>query len=340
MSRFQGRVRRKIFTGMTCSEDKYLVNGTCCDRCVAGQYMVAKCDLKHETKCAECGRDRFTATTNHLDKCQVCKKCNSINNQEKAKDCTAQEDTVCKCVTGYYCSNEQCDHCQLLTKCPLGEGVKVHATRTNDTACAPCPDGTYSNVTDYYSPCQTHTRCEDFGRVVKTQGTPTTDAICGDFQSYCSWILPTGLWSGLLLTALILFGLICWRSKQKKKTKTFLQQPFKSAGVDSRVAVPLVEVVPAAPVTQLESLLPFTELNGHCLDSCDVEDCKPPLSNSDDGTVVYDAEERVESSPPTSPLKASVSFTDSNHINGSAGDCTGNFRRTYSEPQEDEWCGT
>ncbi|KAM8870357.1 tumor necrosis factor receptor superfamily member 5 isoform 2-T2 [Spinachia spinachia] len=307
---------------MNCNADKYFVNGRCCDRCEAGKYLVATCDETNKSKCVECGRDGFTATKNHLDKCRVCKKCHS--GRKQVEPCTAQEDTVCRCETGYYCTNGPCDYCKPLTRCPVGEGVKVHATRTNDTVCDPCPDGTYSNVTDFYSLCQTHTRCEDFGKVVKTHGTATADAVCGDFKSYCSWMLPTGLWSGLLLTALILFCLlICWTSKRKKKKKTFLQQPFKSAGV-----------VPAAPVTQLEVSLPFTELNGHCLQS-DMEDYL-----SDDDTVGCDTQERMESRPPITPLKAPVLFTDSNHINGSAEHCTGNFRRTVSEPQEDEWCGT
>lgn len=109
---------------------------------------------------------------------------------------------------------------------------------------------------------------------------------------------------------------------------------------ESSVAVSLVEMVPAAPVTQLELSLPFTERNGHCQESCDVEDCKLPLFNPDDNAVSCDSQERVDSSLPITRLKASVSFTKSNHINGSAGYCTGNFLRTYSEPQEDEYCET
>lgn len=31
----------------------------------------------------------------------------------------------------------------------------------------------------------------------------------------CHWALPAGLWSGLVLTALVLFGLFCWRLKRK-----------------------------------------------------------------------------------------------------------------------------
>lgn len=32
--------------------------------------------------------------------------------------------------------------------------------------------------------------------------------------SECQWILPAGLWSGLVLTAIVLFALICWRKKR------------------------------------------------------------------------------------------------------------------------------
>ncbi|XP_068425548.1 tumor necrosis factor receptor superfamily member 5 [Clinocottus analis] len=320
---------------MNCtSEDKYIQkDGICCDRCAAGQYMLNECDNTHTTNCTKCVPGRYTATKNHLPKCHVCKDCSSINNQKKVKDCTAQENTVCRCMPGFYCSNDDCDHCWPLTNCNLGEGVKVQATYTNDTICAPCPVGAYSNVTDFHSTCQTHTRCEDLGRVLKTPGTSTTDAICGNFKSHCPWILPTSLWSGLLLTALILLGLICWRAKrksykaEKNETRTFLQHPFKSTEVDSSVVISLVGLVPAAPATQLETSLPITELNGHCQESCAVNGCKLPLFIPDESVVSCDTHEHVDGSLPTTPQKASEY-------------CTGNFLRTYSEPQEDEWCGT
>ncbi|XP_056301130.1 tumor necrosis factor receptor superfamily member 5 [Pseudoliparis swirei] len=331
---------------MNCSsEDKYTKkDGICCDRCAAGQYMLAECDDTHTTKCGPCGPGRYTATKNHLPKCYVCKDCSSINNQRKVKDCTEQENTVCRCMPGFYCVNDPCDHCWEVTLCLLGEGVKVQAAHTNDTLCAPCQDGTYSNVTDFHSACQAHTRCEDFGRVLKTPGTPKADAICGNFKSHCPWILPTGLWSGLLLTALILFGLICWRAKrksykaEKKETRTFLQNPFTSTGADSCVAISLVEMAAAAPSPQPETSSPITE--GHHRDSCPLEGCTPPLFIPDDSVVSCDTHEHVDGSHPQTPLRASVSFTDSHHINGNAGYRPGHFLRTYSEPQEDEWCGT
>lgn len=31
---------------------------------------------------------------------------------------------MCECVTGFYCSNDKCDHCRPVSRCPVGKGVK------------------------------------------------------------------------------------------------------------------------------------------------------------------------------------------------------------------------
>ncbi|XP_042370818.1 tumor necrosis factor receptor superfamily member 1B-like, partial [Plectropomus leopardus] len=129
----------------------------CCDRCAPGQYKQAECDSTKRTVCAKCEDRFYTNTKNHLPKCQPCTSCNSNNKQKEFKKCTAQEDTVCECVAGFYCTDDQCTHCLGLTKCHVGKGVMVQATRTKDTVCAPCVNGTYSNVTDDHSPCRIHT---------------------------------------------------------------------------------------------------------------------------------------------------------------------------------------
>ncbi|XP_059196004.1 tumor necrosis factor receptor superfamily member 5 [Centropristis striata] len=315
---------------MNCSNgNKYQKNGICCDRCAAGEYVRTECDSEKPTECAECRREYFTSAANHLKRCQRCRYCDPSNHLRKLKECTGKEDTVCECEDGFYCSDPQCEHCNPATMCSEGQGVKFKATRTNNTVCAVCEDGTFNNVTDSISPCRSHTRCEAIGRDQKTAGTSTTDAICGGLKTHCPWMLPTGLWSGLVLTALILFGLACWRAKRKS---------YRTGR--SSVPVPVVEVVAAVPITRLELPLHFTELNGHCQESCPMEDCKLPLFNADDDPISSIKKDSVDISRPITPLKVSVSFTESNHIAESDGFSTGNFLRTYSEPQEDEWCGT
>ncbi|KAM3615266.1 uncharacterized protein V6R79_025665 [Siganus canaliculatus] len=312
------------------SEDKFLSNDKrCCDRCPAGSYMKAECDGTRPTVCAKCEHGGYTTTKNYLSKCQPCRSCPSNKRLSVMKNCTSQEDTVCSCGFGFHCNNERCEFCQPMRECNIGEGVKIEATRTKDAICAPCVEGTYSNVSDFHSPCRPHTRCEDYGRELKTPGTSKADAICGNFKYHCHWILPAGLWAGLVLTALILFGFMCWRRKCKS------YRPGRSP-----VAVTYAEAISAAPDSHLDLPLPSTE-NSYCQESCKLHiDVLPVFISGDmiDGDK-KDRVDMVDIVPPITPLKASVSFSESCNGNRNAG-YSNSFLRTYSEPQEDEYCGT
>ncbi|XP_068180317.1 tumor necrosis factor receptor superfamily member 5 [Antennarius striatus] len=311
------------------NEDKYLSkDGRCCDRCHAGFHMKAECNAKKRTECVECRRGLYTARKNHLSSCYVCLECSHINNQRKVKECTAQENTVCECLPGFYCNNDQCDYCIPVSVCRLGEGVKVKATQTHDTVCAPCEEGTYSNITDFHSACRSHTRCEEIGRVTTFPGTRTNDTTCGDFISHCHWMLPTGLWSGLVLTVLILFGLICWREKRKS---------YRAAR--SINSITLTEVVPATPDRALALSLTSTEINRSYQGSFTVDGYDLQPFHTDDNVTGGSTQDSLDSCLPITPLKASISFVKTSHDNGSAAYSTGKVLRTCSEPQEDEWYG-
>ncbi|XP_060936746.1 tumor necrosis factor receptor superfamily member 5 [Limanda limanda] len=306
---------------MNCtSEDKYLKDGKCCDRCPAGTHVQTDCDGTNRTKCDACRHGFYMATKNHLMKCQLCKKCNYQNKQRESKYCSALEDTKCECETGFFCSNDQCEHCQPVTQCPVGEGVRVPANRTNDTICAPCEEGTYSNVTDFISRCKTHTRCRELGRDLRVRGTQKNDSSCTDVLPRCSWMLPTVLWSGLVLTTLVLLAVFVFCRAKRRSLRA------------ARSSVPVTaEVVTTVLVRSLDLSLPSTEPNGHCQESCAPEESKLPLCSTDVSLVSCD----VESSLPITPLKFSASFARSSP---NTGDRTSNFHRMPSEPQEDEWC--
>uniref|UniRef100_A0A673ZA13 Tumor necrosis factor receptor superfamily member 5-like n=1 Tax=Salmo trutta TaxID=8032 RepID=A0A673ZA13_SALTR len=175
----------------------------------------------------------------------------SGNNQRVLRECEASSDRQCVCKTGYYCSDDGCEHCRPVALCPLGSGVVNQATPQNDTVCAPCRPGTYNSVNDAITHCQSHTRCGDLGREVKSAGTETTDAVCGAFISRCPWILPTSLWAGLVVTSLIII-LICiyWRAKRQS------YMPANSSG-------PGIPVEPAPPSFAPAELKFPTECNSH-----------------------------------------------------------------------------
>ncbi|XP_054638456.1 tumor necrosis factor receptor superfamily member 5 isoform X1 [Dunckerocampus dactyliophorus] len=300
------------------AEDKYLSKGgRCCDRCPPGSFVQADCDDAKKTQCGACGRGLYTATRNHLSSCIVCRQCSASNNQRTAKECTAHKDTVCGCLTGFFCSRNPCEHCMPATICFPGSGVKVQTTGANDTVCAPCEKGTYSNVSDSQSACQMHTRCEDLGRELKTPGTSTTDAICGDLKSGCPWILPAGLWLGFVLTILAVLGLMCWTAKRKS---------HKTA----RSSIPVHEVKTASAIIDslLEPQLPNPAPYDLCQKSDTTAACQFTIFNPDDSPVSDSTEDNMG-------LPASLKTDSSDHRNG-----TDVYHRSYSEPQEDEWCGT
>ncbi|XP_047454258.1 tumor necrosis factor receptor superfamily member 5 [Mugil cephalus] len=308
---------------MNCTSNQYLKNGRCCDRCPAGTYLKTDCNGNRGTECATCQPGTYIDTINYLSNCHTCRPCHSSNNLVTVKNCTATQNTVCKCETGFYCVNEECEHCFPVSGCPPGSGVKSQATRTTNTVCTECGNGTFSNVTDFHSPCTAHTRCDLYGRHVKTEGTSMTDTICGNFKFNCHWMLPAGLWSGLVFTLLIVFVvLLLWRVKRKS---------YKA--VSSSIPVNLVEMVPAPPVCP-------SEQSSHCQETCTINDLKLTLFDQDDTPVISDINHSLISRLPKPLLKASVSFVESSHINGNSGYCTGNFIRSHSEPQEDEWWGT
>lgn len=63
--------------------------------------------------------------------------------------------------------------------------LRLAASHTNNTVCATCKDGTYSNVTDYYSPCQQHTRSEPPPYTCVTPASATLSVFCfWSFQTY------------------------------------------------------------------------------------------------------------------------------------------------------------
>ncbi|XP_061803919.1 tumor necrosis factor receptor superfamily member 5 [Nerophis lumbriciformis] len=301
-----------------CAPEEYVSrSGRCCDRCPAGNYVRADCDHTKKTECGCCERGSYTATRNHLRACRMCRQCSASNNQRTVKECMAHKDTVCECLTGFFCYGEPCEHCMPATSCPPGTGVKVPTTGANDTICALCDKGTFSNVSDFQSACQNHTRCQDLGRVLATPGTSTTDAICGNLTCGCSWVLPAGLWLGFVLTILVALGLMCWSAKHKS---------YKMA----RSSIPIHEVKKASIITDslLEPPLPNPASHDPGQKSGLTGGVRLTILTPDDCAVSCSPQDNMD-------LPATLQTDSSNHHNG-----TDVPHRSFSEPQEDEWCGT
>ncbi|KAK2902889.1 hypothetical protein QQF64_010246 [Cirrhinus molitorella] len=196
-----------------------------CSKCPKGTYMRSCNATTLHPVCEVCPRRTFIDQENHMSQCLPCKECSS-KNMERVKECEADKNTECRCLLGYYCehkSESQCDHCSPVSMCPPGKGVTSHHTLETDTVCRTCPSGTYSDVNDYISSCKNYTNCDDLGREIKSAGTSQTDVECGNFKpctTSCSWLLPASLWTGIVITAIIVFlilFIIYWRNKRQSK---------------------------------------------------------------------------------------------------------------------------
>lgn len=323
-------VAEREMSPSSCSDGQYLsATGHCCRLCDAGTHKLKDCNRTTDTQCRECGRGYFMAAKNSLDKCLQCKSCNS-RNQEPKQLCTAREDTVCACVSGFFCSEDSCDHCRRVSPCPEGYGVRTPATRTNNTICAPCEDGTFSNVSDSVSRCRPHTRCEHIGRKLDTKGTPTADAVCGKIcKSACDWTLPAGLWAGFVVTSLMVFALVLvWRIRRRRlQGEESLSQPEAPVDVVPEDEVQLKLPLPSKELSELYQEQTYSP--SYC--------CELPAFESDAPVNGCGPE---GSSAPITPFKASKSFSERQRLNSSSSFLSSSYRRTISEPQEDEWCGT
>ncbi|XP_067094498.1 tumor necrosis factor receptor superfamily member 5 isoform X2 [Osmerus mordax] len=320
-----------------CKLEEYRFEDRCCDRCPKGQHVVTDCTPSKPTTCKICQLNQYIPDWNFSHQCFSCRNlCSSNNHMKTTTECHPEQDRQCECVSGYYFIDKDKEHCTPVTKCNPGSGVKVHATTLNDTVCAPCPLGTFSPKKDLF-PCRPHTNCEKQGRELKSEGTYTSDAVCGPVIPRCSWMLPAGLWAGVVVTSIfiILFCVIYWKMKR---------QSYHKVSSPCRLAV--------EPVVITEPPYPCPELGKHCQETCDGEKrLKPVFVNSGEtvnshlllpsgNSLVLNAYHQhcnVENDGPSRTPLMDQSGQSVNDVNGHS---TISLVRMTSEPQEDEWGGT
>nr|XP_015193399.1 PREDICTED: tumor necrosis factor receptor superfamily member 5-like isoform X2 [Lepisosteus oculatus] len=265
----------------------------------------------------------------YKDKEKCCKKCPKDNHQITVSKCSADRNTQCECVSGYYCEDISCEHCLPWMICKPGEGARIPATPRNNAFCDSCPPGTYNNVTDSHTPCLQHTNCTVLGKVLKTAGTNISDSICGPYQcpNSSGWLLPASLWAGFTLFVVVFFVFLGFRSWRNKRQTIFTVA--KSADPEVKLIIPPViplsdQKLPVLSPDSPKTLICEPELTGLC-PGIPSETCDP--------SVIFDIEEDGVMLP---TLTATERF-DQSAIKDTG---TGNGFSApmyYSEPQEDEW---
>ncbi|XP_059817373.1 uncharacterized protein LOC132388966 [Hypanus sabinus] len=203
-----------------CSPAQYRHNDRCCSKCQKGFYQVEECSNTKDTKCQACEPGEYMDHLNFMSNCLRCAECETRSNLIKNASCTATHNTVCQCKGGHYCLHEEqgkCQRCKRISQCGSGNGVIRNATHKSDIHCAPCPPGTFSNVTDSWSPCQNHTVCALSGRFTAQPGNEHQDTACEQPIADSGWMWKVTL-SGVTVPLLFaLFALIAvWVCRRRK----------------------------------------------------------------------------------------------------------------------------
>nr|XP_055031782.1 tumor necrosis factor receptor superfamily member 14-like [Misgurnus anguillicaudatus] len=199
-----------------CYNGEYEINGQCCPMCDAGKRVLMHCDENTSITCISCIKDTYTDSSNGLSKCLQCSVCDLSNGLRVKKACTVTSDTVCEPLPGHYCIDVKGKSCLQARKhktCSPGQYINQTGTEFQNTECADCPAGSYSDGTL----CKLHTNCESLGKIAIKPGTEKDDAECSDNGP--SYILPLIL-TLCVVTVLCVLAVITVFIVKKKKQRT------------------------------------------------------------------------------------------------------------------------
>ncbi|XP_042314662.1 tumor necrosis factor receptor superfamily member 6 isoform X2 [Sceloporus undulatus] len=128
--------------GTICQTNtQYLYNTTtdafCCYSCDPGyvaEYVGCK-KADPRTKCKRCTEGiEYMDKFNHKTKCLRCNDCDSQHGLEVETNCTITQNIKCKCMPGFFCDSQPCQHCNPCDKCENGI-ILEKCTETKDAIC-------------------------------------------------------------------------------------------------------------------------------------------------------------------------------------------------------------
>ncbi|XP_013929881.1 PREDICTED: tumor necrosis factor receptor superfamily member 5 [Thamnophis sirtalis] len=161
----------------SCSPSQFLSNSRCCSKCPPGHKVAAACSGESNTTCTPCEEGHFQANWTGESHCTPLHHCRLSAGLLVHRNGSKERDVLCRCREGTHCSSHECETCLPHTSCGAREGVQREGNHVNDTLCAPCSLGHFSNVSSSTARCQPWSRCQE-GQVQKANGTQATDVVC------------------------------------------------------------------------------------------------------------------------------------------------------------------
>ncbi|XP_029411688.1 tumor necrosis factor receptor superfamily member 14 [Nannospalax galili] len=163
-----------------CQEEEYPVGAECCPRCSPGYHVKQVCSELTGTVCEPCSPQTYTAHANGLSQCLPCGVCDPDMGMVTWRECSGREDTICRCIQGYFCQTQDGDHCAMClphSTCSPGQRVQTRGNDSQDTMCADCLTGTFSPGGTQET-CLPWTKCLAWLKEEREHGTSSTDASC------------------------------------------------------------------------------------------------------------------------------------------------------------------
>ncbi|XP_063144214.1 tumor necrosis factor receptor superfamily member 14 isoform X3 [Rattus norvegicus] len=201
-----------------CRQEEFSVGDECCPMCNPGYHVKQVCSEHTGTVCAPCPPQTYTAHANGLSKCLPCGVCDPDMGLLTWQECSSWKDTVCRCISGYFCENQDggaCSTCLPHAACPPGQRVQKRGTYSHDTVCADCLTGTFS-LGGTQEECLPWTKCSTFQREVK-HGTSSTDTTCS-FQTFYIVVVIVGV-------AIVGAGVVVFLLRKQRQRHTSEQRP-------------------------------------------------------------------------------------------------------------------
>ncbi|CAJ1062502.1 tumor necrosis factor receptor superfamily member 1A isoform X1 [Xyrichtys novacula] len=140
-----------------CPDWEYLSEkGFCCNKCPKGFKLLEECSGPNQrSNCTPCPAPfQYSDHMNHFPTCKSCKRCSRSGHEIEITPCKRDQNTICRCVEGYYRSyiDSQTYDCIKCSQCGSNERVKQTCSPENNTVCE-CAEN-YHRVKHKCEPCK------------------------------------------------------------------------------------------------------------------------------------------------------------------------------------------
>lgn len=164
----------------TCPDGDFITDkGVCCNKCSPGFKLAGECLAEgHRSNCTRCDPGEYMDKLNFSPNCRSCKRCKK--NEVEVSKCERHQNTICRCIEGYYKYpiNSDTYQCLRCSKCQLDERETHTCTPDKNTVCE-CKENYYRAKKNKCEPCKNCTDECKLPCLLPTFSTEVPDIIMG-----------------------------------------------------------------------------------------------------------------------------------------------------------------